>query len=65
MGQSVIDLNAGADEDATARLKRDGRAAIDRCIDEFNALGFGDRRREHLSRVISILSFAPEPGRAN
>lgn len=54
------DIYEGAEADAAVRRGRDGRAAVDRCIEEYLSLDLADERRAHLTRVISFLSFQEE-----
>jgi hypothetical protein len=53
---SLKDANDRALREAEERLRRHGRRAPDRCIDEYLALGAGDPRRQELTRVIAVLS---------
>ena len=59
------ELAITAERDATLRRARDGRAAMDSAIEEYLTLAFGDARRTHLTRVISMLSFPEETRRAS
>lgn len=56
MGVSLKEANDRAVREAEERIRRHGRTAPDRCIDEYLALGAGDPRRQELTRVIAVLS---------
>jgi hypothetical protein len=53
---SIQEANARALKEAQARLRRDGRRAPDRCVDEYLALAARHPRRTELTKVIAVLS---------
>ena len=59
------DLYVVAEREAGLRRVRDGRMAMDRTIDEYMSLPLGHPLREHLTRVISVLSFPDEVRKAS
>ena len=59
------DLYVVAEREAGLRRVRDGRMAMDRTIDVYMSLPLGHPLREHLTRVISVLSFPDEVRKAS